>query len=515
VAYSDDISTLGADHHWDFDGDSLDQIGSIDGTDTTMDYTHSAIAKDATFCATIDARSDKVLLSTATTIENAANARKAVGGWFAVDSVELPMCVIYSEGTYLIGCHMYLMPGNSVVAEIRDGANFQVQVYSDMILAPDRSYHLCLIFEGTGYANEVRFYIDGISQLDADPSDRQPDVATITARAQVGVFGDPTHTDVGMGGTDFADDIQSPGDNRSTEQVIDAYYQHWCCWGDEADAVLTTTEVRETLFERGALADVTISTGTESAMQTALDVYADTVRGNAACCIEVEAVSGGGDFTLDLDNITFNSLASIHIRYNGTADTLTLINKNGANCSIVANPFGGSTQVFTEVDIDVAILDITDSAGIDDARVLVEADSGGALPSDDVVTITRSVRTATVSHTAHGLSTGDYIGIRNANQGDYNGIKQITVTTVDAYTYSASSNTPSPATGTITATAVLLNDITDSNGDATNTFLYSADQPVRGLARKGSSSPYHKTGAFASTITSSGVSITVLLTGDE
>jgi hypothetical protein len=170
---------------------------------------------------------------------------------------------------------------------------------------------------------------------------------------------------------------------------VNGLYQHWCAWGDEADAVLTETEVRETLFERGALADVTISSGTESAMQTALDAYADTVRGDAPVCIEVEAVSGGGDFSLDLDNITFNSKASCHVRYNGTADTLTIRNTNGSDCSIVSAPFGGSIELRTEVSVKVTAKDASTGSVITGARVLLEADTGGPLTAGtDIISTT-------------------------------------------------------------------------------------------------------------------------------
>lgn len=387
MAYSDDISTLGADHHWKFDGNSNDAIGSANGTDTTITHTASAIAEDATNAMTMDSRTDSVAIPTTTTINNSAQARKAVGGWFMVDDVELPTCQIYREGDATTYWQFVIFPGNSVMLEVRDGATWQVQVYSDIALAADRAYHLCGKLEGNAYGNEVVFWIDGVEQTAATPTDRQPDDASLASRA-VPYFGNGGTA--GINGTTFV--MDSPGDNRTTEQVITATYQHWFAFGDEADAQLTDTEVRETLFERGALADVTISTGTEAAMQTALDAYADTLRGNAPCCIEVEAVTGGGDFTLDLDNITFSPLASIHVRYNGTTDTLTLRNTNGADCSITAAPFGGTVNVVTEVTVKVTAKNASTFANIQSARVLLEADSGGPLSAGtDIIDTTTDV----------------------------------------------------------------------------------------------------------------------------
>lgn len=375
MAYSTDISGLGADHHWKFDGDSVDAIGSVVRTDTGMDFTGSPIAKDATYSAKMNSRTDSVALTNTTTISNSSQARKAVCGWFMVSAKELPSCRIYGEGGTTTNFQFIIFPGNSIMLEVRNSTNFQVQIYSDVSLEADRAYHFCAVFEGNGYSNEVRFWIDGVEQTSADPSNRQPNVATLPARNPA-EFGNPAGT-VGINGVNLV--MNSPGDNRSTEQIVSAYFQHWAAWGDKANAVLTNTEVRETLFERGALADVTISSNTQSNMQTALNAYSLTTRDNAPLCIEIENVSGGGDFTLDVDNITFNSLASCHIRYNGTADTLTLRNINGSNCSITAAPFGGTIKLFTEVDVTVTVKSASDFSVISGARVLLEADIGGDL----------------------------------------------------------------------------------------------------------------------------------------
>lgn len=401
MAYSQDITALGADHHWKFDGDSVDAIGAVTRTDTGMDYTASPIAEDATYSARMDARGDRVSLTNTTTISNSAQARKAVCGWFMLDAKELPHCRIYGEGDNTTTFQFLVFAGNSVLFEVRDGATWQVQIYSDVVLAPNRAYHLCGILEGSAYGNEVRFYIDGVEQLSASPPDREPDDASLAIRNPA-EFGDPAGT-VGVDGTALV--MQSPGDNRTTEQIINAYYQHWAAWGDEADAVLTETEVREELFEKGALADVTISTDTEANMQTALDAYSSTTRSDAPLCIEVEAVFGGGDFTLDVDDITFDDLASCHIRYNGTADTLTLRNTNGSNCSIVASPFGGSVEVFTEVTVQVTAKSASDFSVIQGAMVLLEADTGGPLTEgDDIIKTTTN---------ASGIASVDFDYLRD------------------------------------------------------------------------------------------------------
>ncbi len=156
-----------------------------------------------------------------------------------------------------------------------------------------------------------------------------------------------------------------------------------------------------------------------------------------------------------------------------------------------------------------------DSANVVGARVFLEADVGGSLPSDAVVTITRSGSTASVAHTAHGMSEGQSVVIRGANQPEYNGIFTISNVTTNAYDYTVSGTPTTPATGTIEATAVVMNAITNASGIATATFAYgSANQPIRGTARKGDSAPYFKPAVISGTITTSGLSSTVFMVSD-
>lgn len=381
MAYADDITNLGADHLWFRDNADLytDIIGTANGTNSgTALVTTPLLCEDTDRSMEVNTRTaDRVTLPTATTINNANQARKAVCGWFRVSDVELPHCRIYGEGNATTNFQFILFSGNSVMVEVRDTTT-QVQVYSDIALAADRAYHLCAIFEGSGYADEVRFYIDGVEQTTGDPTSRAPGQANLALRG-VGEFGDPAGT-VGLNGVALV--MPSPGDNVAANQIIEGYYAMWAAWGDEADAVLTDTEVRETLFERGALAVETIATGTESAMQTALDTaVANSTLSNETLSIEVAAVSGGGDFTLNLDDVIFDDLTSIHVRYNGTADTLTIVNQGTSNATAtkLSAPFGGTIELRNEVTVKVTCKDATDLSNIQSARVLLEADTGGPL----------------------------------------------------------------------------------------------------------------------------------------
>jgi len=168
------------------------------------------------------------------------------------------------------------------------------------------------------------------------------------------------------------------------------------------------------------------------------------------------------------------------------------------------------------VTVQITVKDAVTLDPVEDARVLMEADSGGDLPSGASVTITRSSSTASVAHTAHGLSDGDVVVIRGANQDEYNGVFTIENATTNAYDYTVTGTPATPATGTITATSVILQGTTDVDGIlSTDTFAYIASQPITGKVRRSTTGTKYKTGAITGTITSAGLDTTVLLISDE
>lgn len=154
---------------------------------------------------------------------------------------------------------------------------------------------------------------------------------------------------------------------------------------------------------------------------------------------------------------------------------------SGGSVSLVINP----------ISLTIKAKDAADNSNLSGAQVLCEVTSGINFPYQASITITGATTTATVAHTAHGLSTGDYIIIRGANEDVYNGVYSITVTGVDAYTYTTNETIgTSPATGTITATFALLSGTTDVNGEITDSWSISNDQSFSYRVAQGTSSPY-------------------------
>lgn len=326
TTYPQVLDSLGFNHRYSFDGNSQDSIGSANGTDTSITYTNAAICEDTTNCATTNSTTDRITLPDIADI-NGAVTRKIVSGWFQVSKIQQPPVRIYGEGNATQSISFILGFGNGIVFEV-DDPSFTLQIYGDTPLVADRPYHLTMIFQGNGYANEFKAYLDGIKQLDS--ANVIPNSAQLTART-VGEFADPAGT-VAMGGTAIV--LVAP---------VNGKYNQWC-FGLDAAADISDIDIRTKLFEKGAIPDIIISSDTQVNMQNALDAIANTVRPNVPLCIRIEDVSGGGNLTLDADNITFDPLASIHIQWMGEG-ILTWRNLNGSNASISSSIYNGLVQI--------------------------------------------------------------------------------------------------------------------------------------------------------------------------
>lgn len=232
------------------------------------------------------------------------------------------------------------------------------------------------------------------------------------------------------------------------------------------------------------------------------------------------AIAGGASITLN--NCSFSGFSATEggttgdetFHFKATSGTITLnlvgcsgnmgYRSEGATINLVIDPVTTSVSV------------VADGSAVSGARVLVETSASGAFPFEESVSISQTAGTATVSHTGHGLVTNNYVVIRGAAPSAYNGVKQITVTGPNAYTYTIDSGTSSPATGTPVASAALISAVTTGTGIVTDTRTFSANQPIKGWVRKTTSSPFYKTGDIVGTVNSTtGLSVTVQLVSDE
>ena len=249
-----------------------------------------------------------------------------------------------------------------------------------------------------------------------------------------------------------------------------------------------------------------------------------------------------------LDNMTFSKGANAHHAIElgtNTPDAITLrgITFTGFNASdgqndsvILVKGTTGTIQISTvgctgtvsfktegravTIVPDTKVLtvhtqDAASGSNISGVMVIVTAASGGPYPYQSSVGITRSVSTATVTHTGHGLSTGHQVKIEGCTQGEYNGAFTITKDDNDTYHYTVTGSPATPATGTPQSTFIILLGTTSSGDISSTARVYASAQPYSGQARYGSGVPYYKPAPFSGTISAATQTVVVQMISDD
>jgi len=162
MAYTADIQALNPDHHYPFDGDVLDKVGTVVATNSGCILTDGAICEDATNCLTTNAVADTVTLAATADIEQELN-RFSFGGYFSPTIIQQPMTMIFGENNTTRSATIFLGFGNNIIFEVID-TSFTLQIFGDTPLVAGRNYHLFLYFESNTYGNIFRAYLDGVLQ---------------------------------------------------------------------------------------------------------------------------------------------------------------------------------------------------------------------------------------------------------------------------------------------------------------------------------------------------------------
>jgi len=295
---------------------------------------------------------------------------------------------------------------------------------------------------------------------------------------------------------------------------------------------LANSTINGTTFRRCAL----ITTGGATFSGCLVDNSTATIAmtasspANAALISNTDFVSDGTGHGLEITgtaaNITLTNLS--WTGYAGsdgsTGNEAVYVNIGSGSMNLTIS--GGTTPSIRTAGCSVTVVsgavDVTahaikeDGTDIQSARVHLEADTGGPFPAGATVTIANSGTTATVTHTSHGLATNDKVVIRGASHDANNGVFQITVTNSSTYTYTMGSSPGSSPTGTITSTFVVLNGLTDANGEITMSRVFPSNQPVTGRVRKSSSAPYFKSTVLSGEVSSSaGATLTGVMISDD
>jgi len=217
------------------------------------------------------------------------------------------------------------------------------------------------------------------------------------------------------------------------------------------------------------------------------------------------------------DAFIFDDAAGNFDVNNTSGSAVSISKNNGSN----PNSYNTANSVVTflgaSVTTAINVKDIATGNNLQDARVLVYVTDGTNFPFEDTVSISGSGTTATVTHTAHGLSTGDHVIINGSTADEYNGTYQITVTGTNTYTYNTGETvTTGTPGGTIICTFAFISGLTNASGNISDSRVVNADQPIAGRIRKSSSSPYFIQGSITGTVSSTtGFSAVVQLVRDE
>ncbi len=345
------VDSLNPDIYHRFEGNTDDYYGTYaaDGGpgDTTGTWTWptTPITSSNTRCWK-PAGNNVTLEMANTTFTNSTGDRtiRFIGGWIQLDRIYMTPSTIWEEGGGVNNFYFAVGFGNTIFYNGVDDGAWNVQAFSDIKLTVGRPYHLLIHFEGTGYGSCLKGYLNGIEV--SVSAGIQPNQATMVSHSGGWTYC-RADKNLDTGGTDIVYDGAG-----------ESLWSDWATWSDIglSDTPLTSTEIRS-LFVMGVIATDVINKDTEVNMQTAVDAVAPYDYEDQPCALKIDAVSGGGDFELTFDAITFDDRTDIHVLWMGvTGDELTIINLNGSNCASAncETPLGGTVTVTTPYVVTVS-----------------------------------------------------------------------------------------------------------------------------------------------------------------
>jgi len=251
-----------------------------------------------------------------------------------------------------------------------------------------------------------------------------------------------------------------------------------------------------TLSSGAELRDSVVTNTTELATSAAIELnsaptdpeFRDMLIQNNLRGVEISTAG-----TYDFRNIKFAG-NTFDVLLNHTTGLVTINVLEGGDTPTVENTGAGTYDIVTaQVTLSFNVKNSVDPpVAVQNARALAWVTDSTNYFYQASVTITSVTTTATVTHTAHGITTGEYVWINGANEDAYNGQFQITVTGVNTYTYTMQASASSPATGTILSTFVIISGLTDINGDISDTRSWTANQAFKGRVAKSTTAPFYK-----------------------
>jgi hypothetical protein len=327
LAYNTEMLALNPDHFWRLNNvyDDTGVTGPVrnmtSGVIGTFSFSTTNLTDDNTHSLIWDSVTQRREIADSANMNITINsAERTIGCWIQVSSIQTALSAIWKEGGGVQNLAFLMGMGNVLLAQLADIASTRdnVQCFSDFKLNVDRPYHICMRYTHTEATKEFRLYIDGVEQTRSDGNPMT-----------IGIF-DSHSGDVTWGDPD--NNLETGGTDITYNGKDDLLLSDFATWSDNSTgggARNKVTEIRDIMFRRGATANATIVTASNSAMQTSLDNTANT-RVDWPLSYRIENSDLGGNLELILTDKTFDSRITEHVEWRGPG-VLTLVNIN-SNC---------------------------------------------------------------------------------------------------------------------------------------------------------------------------------------
>ena len=318
------------------------------------------------------------------TNDSVLHGERLVFGWFLFPNLYSGPTCLFEEGGGVNNIYFALGFGGRLLANYADSnqdGGIGTQAISDFNLSPNRAYHVAVQFDLTlGVGNNfLKCFIDGVEQ--------NIDSLEVGTGSIQNVTNQSSHSgDYGYGSSNG--NLDTGGTDINYPAPLDSSFNFWGTYcegsnGRTSGDPPTGAELKTTFFNKGVLAVDDVYGDSTLNMQAFVEANIDdTAYGDVPAGVLVEKVTGGGNFTLTMSNVTFDDRASVHILFLGTAgETLTVVNSSGnITQSKCIAPYGGTITIVNPNNVTIT--------GIENGSTVYVFD--GPLPTDNTIAFTTS-----------------------------------------------------------------------------------------------------------------------------
>lgn len=312
------------------------------------------------------------------------HGERLVFGWFLFPNLYSGPTCLFEEGGGVNNIYFALGFGGRLLANYADSSQdggIGTQAISDFNLSPNRAYHVAVLFDLTlGVGNNfLKCFIDGVEQNIDSLEVGTGSIQNVTVQS--------SHSgDYGYGSSNG--NLDTGGTDINYPAPLDSSFNFWgtYCEGSNGRTTgdpPTGAQLKTTFFNKGVLAVDDVYGDSTLNMQAFVEANIDdTNYGDVPAGVLVEKVTGGGNFTLTMSNVTFDDRASVHILFLGTAgETLTVVNSGGnITQSKCIAPYGGTITIVNTNNVTIT--------GIENGSTVYVFD--GPLPTDNTIAFTTS-----------------------------------------------------------------------------------------------------------------------------